>query len=125
MNASWDDEYLTVNEIAAHLKLNPQTIRNWIDRDELPAVRVGRRVRVRRVDLDHKLARGATTFSPTAYATPLQPNRPMCSAIWARHSVKRTSKPADSLGAAAPSAAPNWPRASKHSPRPSPPRSTY
>jgi hypothetical protein len=30
MSASWDDEYLTVAEIAEHLKLNQQTLRNWI-----------------------------------------------------------------------------------------------
>jgi excisionase family DNA binding protein len=60
MDASWDDEYLTVQEIADRLKLNQQTVRNWIDQDKLPAVRIGRRVRVRRVDLDRVLAQGAT-----------------------------------------------------------------
>lgn len=55
---SWDDEYLTVAEIAEHLKLNQQTLRNWIDQGQLPAVRIGRRVRVRRVDLDRLLAKG-------------------------------------------------------------------
>jgi hypothetical protein len=30
MNASKADEYLTVAEIASELKLNQQTIRNWI-----------------------------------------------------------------------------------------------
>jgi hypothetical protein len=30
MSTSWDDEYLTVQEIAEHLKLNQQTLRNWI-----------------------------------------------------------------------------------------------
>jgi hypothetical protein len=30
MSASWEDEYLTVHEIADRLKLNQQTIRNWI-----------------------------------------------------------------------------------------------
>ncbi len=60
MGASWDDEYLTVNEIAEHLKLNPQTLRNWIDQGSLPAVRIGRRVRVRRADLDRILAQGTT-----------------------------------------------------------------
>ena len=60
MDASWDDEYLTVQEIADRLKLNQQTVRNWIDQDKLPAVRIGRRVRVRQVDLDRVLAQGAT-----------------------------------------------------------------
>lgn len=60
MGASWDDEYLTVKEIAEHLKLNQQTVRNWIDNGRLPAVRIGRRVRVRRVDIDRVLGQGAT-----------------------------------------------------------------
>ena len=47
------DEFLTVAEVADRLRLNQQTIRNWIDRGALRAVRVGpRRVRVRRVDLE-------------------------------------------------------------------------
>jgi excisionase family DNA binding protein len=46
-------EYLTVAEVAERLRVNQQTIRNWIDRGELRAVRVGaRRVRVRVEDLD-------------------------------------------------------------------------
>jgi excisionase family DNA binding protein len=56
------DEFLTVAEIAELLKLNGQTIRNWIDRGELPAVRVGsRRVRVRRSDLDAFLEASSTS----------------------------------------------------------------
>jgi excisionase family DNA binding protein len=70
MTASWDDEYLTVAEIAEHLKLNQQTLRNWIELGSLPAVRVGRRVRVRRADLDRILAQGQTAAvepeAPTA-----------------------------------------------------------
>jgi excisionase family DNA binding protein len=64
MTPGWDDEYLTVAEIAEHLKLNQQTVRNWIDQDTLPAVRTGRRVRVRRADLDRILAEGATATRP-------------------------------------------------------------
>jgi excisionase family DNA binding protein len=53
------DEFVTVHEIAELLKVNQQTVRNWIDRGELAAVRVGaRRVRVRRADLDAYLAAG-------------------------------------------------------------------
>src|SRR5450755_3411331 len=45
------ETFLTVAEIAELLKLNPQTVRNWIDRGELSAVRVGsRRVRVKQSD---------------------------------------------------------------------------
>jgi excisionase family DNA binding protein len=60
MSANWEDEYLTIKEIAEHLKLNQQTLRNWINEGQLPAVRIGRRVRVRRVDLDRILAQGTT-----------------------------------------------------------------
>jgi excisionase family DNA binding protein len=52
-----DEEFLTVAEIAAMLKLNPQTVRNWIDKGYLPAVRVGRRVRILRSDLQQLLER--------------------------------------------------------------------
>lgn len=34
--ATWDDEYLTVHEITEHLKLNQQTVRNWVDQGRLP-----------------------------------------------------------------------------------------
>ena len=54
------EEFLTVAEVAEMLKLNQQTVRNWIDQRTLPAVRVGRRVRIRRSDLDRKLEEGAT-----------------------------------------------------------------
>jgi excisionase family DNA binding protein len=41
---SWDDEYLTISELAERLKLNQQTVRNWIDQGLLPAARISRRV---------------------------------------------------------------------------------
>jgi excisionase family DNA binding protein len=51
-----EDTFLTVAEL---LKLNAQTVRNWIDRGELAAVRVGaRRVRVRESELDRFLEAG-------------------------------------------------------------------
>lgn len=68
MSTSFDDEFLTVAEIAERLKLNPQTLRNWIDRGDLPAVRIGRRVRVRRTDLERILAQGQTS-RPAAEAS--------------------------------------------------------
>jgi excisionase family DNA binding protein len=53
MPADSRDEFLTVAEVAQLLRLNQQTVRNWIDQGSLPAIRVGaRRVRIRRTDLD-------------------------------------------------------------------------
>lgn len=50
-----EESYLTVAEVAATLKLNQQTVRNWIDAGTLPALRVGRRVRIKRSDFDRIL----------------------------------------------------------------------
>lgn len=59
------EEFLTVAEVAEMLKLNQQTVRNWIDQGSLPALRVGRRVRIRRTDLERVLERG-NTAPPTS-----------------------------------------------------------
>ena len=45
-------------EVAELLKLNQQTVRNWIDQGSLPALKVGRRVRIRRSDLERMLDQG-------------------------------------------------------------------
>jgi excisionase family DNA binding protein len=54
------DEFLTVAEVAKLLKVNPQTVRNWIDQGKLAAVRVGRRVRITRADLERVIQEGYT-----------------------------------------------------------------
>lgn len=55
------DELLTVAEVAEILKLNAQTIRNWLERGELPYIRLGtRRVRIRQSDLDAFIEAGST-----------------------------------------------------------------
>ncbi len=52
-----DDELLTVKEVAARLKVNPQTVRRWIRSGRLPAVRVSARgYRVRAAELRRFLA---------------------------------------------------------------------
>lgn len=68
-----DDSFLTVAEVAEKLKLNQQTVRNWIDQGSLPAYRAGRRVRIRRADFERILARyrggrgdGADATGPSA-----------------------------------------------------------
>jgi excisionase family DNA binding protein len=73
VEASDREELLTVAEVAETLKLNQQTVRNWIDQGSLPALRVGRRVRIRRSDFDRLLEDGysgnaATNVAPVPSA---------------------------------------------------------
>lgn len=49
---------MTVAEVASILKLHQQTIRNWIDAGKLPALHIGRRVRIKRSDFDRLVAAG-------------------------------------------------------------------
>ncbi len=51
---------MTVAEVAAILKLNQQTVRNWIDASTPPAVHVGRRVRINRSDFERLLEQSYT-----------------------------------------------------------------
>lgn len=64
------EEFLTVAEVAEMLKLNQQTVRNWIDQGSLPALRVGRRVRILRSDLENMLEEGYTAGGGTAGREP-------------------------------------------------------
>ena len=53
------DPLLTVAEVAQLLKLNDQTVYNWIHDGDLPAVEVGkRRMRIRRRDLHRFIHEG-------------------------------------------------------------------
>lgn len=67
-----EESFLTVAEVAEMLKLNQQTVRNWIDQGSLRALRVGRRVRIKRSDLERVLEEGYRTggSSPSQTAGP-------------------------------------------------------
>src|SRR3984957_13174233 len=58
MSDDTQESFLTVAEVAELLRLNQQTVRNWIDQGSLPALRVGRRVRIKQSDLDQLLSDG-------------------------------------------------------------------
>ncbi|MBV9805105.1 MAG: helix-turn-helix domain-containing protein [Solirubrobacterales bacterium] len=68
-SAEPEDSFLTVAEVAEMLKLNQQTVRNWIDQGSLPALRVGRRVRIKRSDFERVLAKSYTGGVGTAQET--------------------------------------------------------
>jgi excisionase family DNA binding protein len=53
------DDFMTVAEVVSILKLNQQTVRNWIHAGKLPALHIGGRVRMRRSDVDALIADGA------------------------------------------------------------------
>ncbi len=69
-----EDSFLTVAEVAETLKLNQQTVRNWIDQGSLPALRVGRRVRIRRSDFDRLLEDGYSGGSGAAPSAAVGPS---------------------------------------------------
>ena len=47
-----EDPFLTVPRIASELDVNEVTVRTWIRKGSLPAIRAGRTYRVRRSELD-------------------------------------------------------------------------
>jgi excisionase family DNA binding protein len=51
------DEFLTVGDVAECLRVHPQTVRAWIARGDLRAIRIGRTVRVRQADFRQMLKR--------------------------------------------------------------------
>jgi excisionase family DNA binding protein len=65
-----DEEFLTVAEVAELLKLNKQTVRNWIDAGYLRAFHVGRRVRILRSDLEELLEQSRIHPPPLAESSP-------------------------------------------------------
>ena len=46
------DEYLSIPQLAAMLKITPQTLRRHIREGQIPAARIGGHWRVRRSDLE-------------------------------------------------------------------------
>src|SRR5579872_3860377 len=66
IGGEFEESFLTVAEVAELLRLNQQTVRNWIDAGSLPAVRVGRRVRIKRSDLNRILESGYQGSPPPA-----------------------------------------------------------
>src|SRR5215467_9474161 len=50
-----EDEMLDVQSVADLLHVNSRTVLRMVEREELPAIRVARRFRFRRSDLDHYL----------------------------------------------------------------------
>lgn len=58
-----EDEMLDVQSVADLLHVNPRTVLRMVEREELPAIRVARRFRFRRSDLDNYLHTHLSTAS--------------------------------------------------------------
>jgi excisionase family DNA binding protein len=84
-----EESFLTVAEVAEVLKLNQQTVRNWIDQGKLPAIRVGRRVRIKRSDFERVLEQGATAGA----AAPSTESRPTAEDFWGGEPVGLAEDP--------------------------------
>jgi len=56
-----DPALLTINEAAAYLRVSPRTLQRQVKDGQLPVVRIGRSVRIERVELEH-LLRPKTSF---------------------------------------------------------------
>ena len=86
----FDEEFLTVAEIAERLKLNQQTLRNWIEQGQLPAVRIGRRVRIRRSDFERLVQEG---YSGRASNSLTQQQGPTAEDFWSGEPIGITPPP--------------------------------
>lgn len=56
------DEWLTVEEVAKHLKMDEETVRKWIRRRQLKAYKFGRDYRIRREDFETFIRERAVDF---------------------------------------------------------------
>ena len=64
-NASQDPEYLKVEEVAARLKVQERTVRDWILRGELQAYKIGKEWRIRRDHFDEAMEARRVSAEPT------------------------------------------------------------
>jgi excisionase family DNA binding protein len=61
-----DPEYLKVEEVAARLKIQERTVRDWILRGELQAYKLGKEWRIRRDHFDEAMEARRVAPEPTA-----------------------------------------------------------
>lgn len=47
-----NEELLTVQDIVKNLRVSKDTVYNWINKAGLPVIRIGRVIRIRKVELD-------------------------------------------------------------------------
>jgi excisionase family DNA binding protein len=65
-HASQEPEYLKVEEVAARLKVQERTVRDWILRGELQAYKIGKEWRIRRDHFDEAMEARRVTAGPAS-----------------------------------------------------------
>ena len=65
-------DLLTIPEAASLLRLSPSTIRSWILQRKVPYCKVGRLVRIRRVDVEALIAASVVPVRAALEAAPSQ-----------------------------------------------------
>lgn len=59
-----DQEFLTVGDVAERLRVHPQTVRAWIARGDLCAIKIGRTIRIAPRDFQQMLERARVPLPP-------------------------------------------------------------
>ncbi len=59
------EDFYTVEEMAAYLKVSEQTIRAWIRTDKVKAVKLGRAYRIRREEVQRVATNGIEDDAPS------------------------------------------------------------
>ena len=60
MRSRAERTYYTIRELAKMLRVDARTVRNWIKRGDLVAIRLGKRYRIAAEDLDEFLSQRRT-----------------------------------------------------------------
>ncbi len=58
------ENWLSVEQIAAHLQVSKETVYRWLDREKIPAHRIGRQWRFQIFEVDEWVRRGEATENP-------------------------------------------------------------
>ncbi len=69
------ERWLSVDEIAAHLGVNPDTIYKWITRKSMPAHKLGKLWKFLASEVDQWVKGGLAAQEPTGVAAPKGPKR--------------------------------------------------
>ena len=59
------EQWLSVEQISVHLSVSKETIYRWLDKQKIPASRIGKLWRFRASDVDEWVLSGGASVAPT------------------------------------------------------------